>query len=101
MDDTFFLILAATFITASMGVFFGILNDDSYRIKGLIGYFAGFLFAVGFTFGIFTLKGHDIEERIIKDYLSGKYQVEYRYKEESGVMVPVDTVILFRETNGR
>lgn len=101
MDDTFFLILAATFITASVGVFLGILNDDSYRIKGLIGYFAGLLLAVGFTFGIFTLKGHDIEERIIKDYLSGKYQVEYRYKEESGVMVPVDTVILFRETNGR
>lgn len=101
MDDTFFLILAATFITASVGVFLGILNDDSYRIKGLIGYFAGLLLAVGFTFGIFTLKGHDTEERIIKDYLSGKYQVEYRYKEESGVMVPVDTVILFRETNGR
>lgn len=101
MDDTFFLILAATFITASVGVFLGILDDDSYRIKGLIGYFAGLLLAVGFTFGIFTLKGHDIEERIIKDYLSGKYQVEYRYKEESGVMVPVDTVILFRETNGR
>lgn len=101
MDDTFFLILAATFITASVGVFLGILNDDSYRIKGLIGYFAGLLLAVGFTFGIFTLQGHDIEERIIKDYLSGKYQVEYRYKEESGVMVPVDTVILFRETNGR
>lgn len=101
MDDTFFLILAATFITASVGVFLGILNDDSYRIKGLISYFAGLLLAVGFTFGIFTLKGHDIEERIIKDYLSGKYQVEYRYKEESGVIVPVDTVILFRETNGR
>lgn len=101
MDDTFFLILAATFITASVGVFLGILNDDSYRIKGLIGYFAGLLLAVGFTFGIFTLKGHDIEERIIKDYLSGKYRVEYQYKEEGGVMVPVDTVILFRETNGR
>ena len=101
MDDTFFLILAATFITASVGVFLGILNDDSYRIKGLIGYFAGLLLAVGLALGLFTLKGHDIEERIIKDYLSGKYRVEYRYKEESGVMVPVDTVILFRETNGR
>lgn len=101
MDDTFFLILAATFITASVGVFLGILDDDPYRIKGLISYFAGFLLAVGLALGIFTLKGQDMEERIIKDYLSGKYQVEYRYKEESGVMVPVDTVILFRETNGR
>lgn len=101
MDDTFFLILSVTFITASMGVFFGILNDDSYRIKGLIGYFAGFLLAAGATLGIFTLQDHDTEEKIIKDYLSGKYRVEYRYKEESGVMVPVDTVILFRETNGR
>ena len=101
MDDIFFLILAATFVTASVGVFWGILDDDPYRIKGLISYFAGFMFAGGFVLGAFTLKGHDIEERIIKDYLSGKYQVEYRYKEESGVMVPVDTVILFRETNGR
>lgn len=101
MDNTFFLILAAILITVSMGVLQGILNDDSCRIKGLIGYFAGLLLAVGFTLGIFTLQGHDIEERIIKDYLSGKYQVEYRCKEEGGVMVPVDTVILFRETNGR
>ena len=101
MDDTFFLIFAVTFITASVGVFFGILNDDSCRIKGLIGYFAGLLLAVGFMLGIFTLQDHDTEERIIKDYLSGKYRVEYRCKEEGGVMVPVDTVILFRETNGR
>ena len=101
MDNTFFLILAAIFMGASSGVFLSILDDDFYRIKGLISYFAGFLFAVGLALGSFTLKGQDMEERIIKDYLSGKYQVEYRYKEEGGVMVPVDTVILFRETNGQ
>lgn len=95
MEKEIFIVLSGvTLIVASLCVFFLILVGSRDKKEGLRNYLAGMLMVLGYgLFGFHLLP--DIREEAIKSYLSGKIQVEYRYKEIGGMMVSVDTLILF------